>query len=80
MEYIIQNPQQLGSVVQGIRQARSLTQGAIGKRVGIGQSSVSGLEANPAPASLSQVFKLLSALNLELVIRDRAKQAKQSDW
>ena len=80
MEYILQNPQQLGSVVQGIRRARRLTQGAVGKRVGIRQSSVSGLEANPAPASLSQVFKLLSALDLELVIRDRSKSTGKSDW
>ncbi len=74
MEYILQTPAQLGPVVQGVRRSRKLTQAAAGAKVGLRQNAVSGMETNPGPTSLAQIFKLLSALNLELVVRDRKER------
>ena len=80
MEYILQNSRQLGAVLQGLRREKKLTQAKIGAKVGLAQNAVSGLETDPAQASLTRVFKLLSALDLELVVRDRSKRRTSSDW
>ncbi len=80
MEYVLQNPHQLGAVLQGVRRERNLTQAIAGAKVGLAQNAVSGLETDPARASLARAFKLLSALDLELVVRDRRKNRTRSDW
>lgn len=79
IEYVIKTPEQLGAVVAGIRRARRLTQASTGKKVGLAQNAVSQLETDPSPASLQRIFKLLSALELDLVVRERAKRVAQ-DW
>lgn len=80
MEYPLKNPQQLGAVLQGLRRERRLTQAAAGAKVGLAQNAVSILETNPTNASLARVFKLLSALELEIVVRDRRKRSGTSKW
>jgi len=80
MEYPLKNPQQLGAVLQGLRRERRLTQAAAGAKVGLAQNAVSMLETNPTNASLARVFKLLSALELEIVVRDRRKRSETSKW
>jgi HTH-type transcriptional regulator/antitoxin HipB len=79
-EHVIRTPKQLGPIVQSYRKARDQTQVAIGERLGVPQSVISKLELDPSPAAFSRVFKLLAALELELVVRSRARNAPQSDW
>ena len=80
MEYPLKNAQQLGAVLQGLRRERKLTQAAAGAKVGLAQNAVSLLETNPTNASLARVFKLLSALELEIVVRDRRKRTSPTGW
>jgi HTH-type transcriptional regulator/antitoxin HipB len=80
MEYPLKTPQQLGAVLQGLRRERRLTQAAAGAKVGLAQNAVSMLETNPTNASLARVFKLLSALELEIVVRDRRKRTSTTGW
>ena len=79
-DYVIRTPQQLGPVLQGYRKTHGWTQARVGQTVGLPQSEISKLELDPSSASLGRVFKLLAALDLELVIRPRGKNAPPSEW
>lgn len=78
--YPIRTPQQLGTVLQGFRKQRGLTQAQVARAAGLLQSAVSELELDSSTASLNRIFKLLAALDVELVIRQRAKNAQPSEW
>ena len=79
-DYPIQIPQQLGPILRGFRRERKLTQQAVGTRAGVAQNVISQIEAKPGPTSLAQIFKVLGALNLELVVRPRKATDSQSGW
>lgn len=70
-DYPIKTPRQLGAILQGYRQVQKLTQKDVGTKVGLAQNVVSLLEAAPERASFGRICKLLSALDLELVVRTR---------
>jgi HTH-type transcriptional regulator/antitoxin HipB len=78
-DYSIKTTQQLGSVLPGYRKDRKLTQRAVGEKVGFAQNVVSMMESDPGQVSLSRLFKLLSALDLELVVRRKTTVSK-SEW
>ena len=78
--YPIRIPQQLGPILEGFRRERKLTQQAVGIRAGMAQNAISQLEKNPSVASLARIFKVLAALDLELMIQPRKKSGIQSDW
>jgi HTH-type transcriptional regulator/antitoxin HipB len=79
-DFPIKTPEQLGAVLQGYRRDRKLTQQRVGAKVGLAQKAVSKMELAPGRAGLSQVFKLLAALDLELVIRPRGSLSSPSEW
>ena len=79
-DYPIKTPQQLGAILRGYRQEQKLTQQAIGANAGLAQNAISQIESNPGPASLERIFKVLSALDLELVVRSRKATGRQSEW
>ena len=79
-DYPVKTPQQLGAVLQGFRRQRGLTQKETGAKVGLAQKAVSNLELAPERAGLGFIFKLLAALDLELVVRPRGHDAARSDW
>ncbi len=79
-EYPIKTPQQLGAVLQGYRKERGLTQKEVGVRLGIAQNAVSQIESEPGRAGLARVFKLLAALDLEIVVRPRGTPGHRSEW
>jgi HTH-type transcriptional regulator/antitoxin HipB len=78
--YPVKTPGQLGAVLQGYRKARELTQAQAGASVGLAQKEISKLESDPSRSSLLRVFKLLAALNLELVVRERGSAVGHSKW
>lgn len=71
---------QLGQVLRGYREAKGMTQQSVGARVGLAQKAVSKLELAPGTAGLQQIFKLLAALDLELVVRPRGGTPSPSEW
>ncbi len=79
-EFVIRTPRQLGPVLQGYRKGRPLTQADVGRTVGLPQSEISRLELDASGASLGRIFKLLAALDLELVVRPRGRNAALSEW
>ena len=80
VDYSIKTPQQLGAVLEGYRKNRGLTQAAVGSKVGLAQSVVSLLEKSPQRAGLARIFKLLAALELEIVVRPRGTPSSKTEW
>lgn len=85
MDYTARTPEQLGSILKSCRTLRRMTQEVAGSRVGIKQTTVSTIEAYAARARVETLYKLLSALDLELVIRDKRTSSitspdKKAEW
>ena len=80
MEFIVANAAQLGPILQGWRTELGLTQQEVGDLVGLRQSAISSFEKNPSRASIERMFRILSALQLELTLREkRSTQPQQAD-
>lgn len=77
MDYTIATPTQLGKVLAGCRKEQRLTQSGLGARVGLLQKAVSAFESDPSRSSVQRLFRLLSALELELVLRDKRPRSSQ---
>lgn len=81
MEYVARTPQQLGQALKNCRQQRGLTQAAVGSKVGLKQSTVSVIEGHGSNSNIETLYKALSALGLELVLRDKASpDTTQVEW
>jgi HTH-type transcriptional regulator/antitoxin HipB len=85
VDHVARTPAQLGPILKSCRMERGLTQRNTGARVGLKQSTVSQMETRAERSSIESLYKLLSALNLELVIRDKdtgnvASGARTPKW
>jgi HTH-type transcriptional regulator/antitoxin HipB len=70
MDYAIQTPLQLSSHLRSLRKARGLSQAELGQALGVGQTRVARIEGSPTAISVEQLLELLSALGVQLVLRD----------
>ena len=71
MEYRIAIAQQLGGLLTSLRKARRITQKQLGESLGMSQRMVAKLEAYPEKASFERVLHALSALEVDLVLKER---------
>jgi HTH-type transcriptional regulator/antitoxin HipB len=79
LEIKAQTKEQLIKAVQRFRKANSMTQKELSEKSGVPQSSVSKFEANSREPSLSLLFKIISALNLEVTVRRKKSVKSKSD-
>ena len=79
MKYPVHTPRQLGQVLKGQRKSQHLTQAEAARSVGLLPKTVSKLELDPDTATLESLFKLLSALQLELVVRSKSTSSA-GEW
>ncbi len=79
-DYIARTPKQLGAILRGYRRERKLTQQAVGKGSGMLQSDISQIESDPSSTSLSRLYRVIAALDLELVVRPRGATGRKTDW
>ena len=70
----ITSPRGLADALQQARKQQNQTQKTIGALAGTKQSTVSAFETSPEHARIETLFKLLSALNLELVLEPRGQE------
>lgn len=77
MEYTVHTLQQLGQALHSQRNSKRLTQKVAGAPVGLLPKTVSALESSPGRSSVESLFKLLSALELELVLRPKSSKPDQ---
>lgn len=82
MQQVIRTPHQLGQLLQGRRKALGLSQTALGAQAGMSQKRMSALELGPERITLERLLLLLSALGLELVVREKAADSTEitQDW
>ena len=71
MDYLIHTPSQLGQALRARRKSLGANQSDAGDRAGLTQNTVSKLELNPAPSTIESLLRLISALDLELVLRPK---------
>ena len=79
LELKAQNKEQLLKAVQRFRKNSKLTQKELSDKSGVPQSSVSKFEVGAREPNLSLLFKIISALNLEIVIRKKQKVKSKSE-
>jgi HTH-type transcriptional regulator / antitoxin HipB len=81
VEYAARTPQQLGQILKACRKKGQLTQGAVGAKVGVRQGQISSIETHGADITVDTLYRLLSALGLELVLRDKQTLAtRPTEW
>ena len=71
MEYRIAIAQQLGGLLKSMRKEKHLTQQQLGERLGMSQRMVAKLESCPEKASFERVHQALSALEMDLILKQR---------
>jgi HTH-type transcriptional regulator/antitoxin HipB len=80
---ILHSTQELAEYMRDRRKRQKLSQAEVGDRVGVKQATISSFENNPEGTKLETLFKLMSALDLELQVipKDKAfNQGWQEEW
>jgi len=72
---LIHNPKELALFVKEYRKKQKLTQGAAGYSVGIKQATVSAFENKPESTKIETLFRILSAVGVELHVNGKDKES-----
>jgi HTH-type transcriptional regulator/antitoxin HipB len=84
MDYVARTPAQLGQILRSCRKQRALSQQQVAAKIGMKQPTISAVENGSGGTSLESVYRLLSALGLELVVRDptttSSTRASEREW
>ena len=75
---ILRSPKQIGNAIRRRRRSLNLNQTDLGQKTHLRQATISGLESGSAGTSLRTLFDVLTALDLELVVRERTKASATS--
>ena len=78
MDYSINFADQLANHLKAFRQSRGLTQAELALRLGVTQSRIADIETNPGKVSLDNLLKVLTALDIRLVLSDATKEAEKA--
>ena len=73
MDQIARTQKQIGAILRRARKQAGLSQSDLGQQVHLRQGTVSRLETGEPAVELKTLMAVLSALDLELVIRPRSK-------
>ena len=76
-DQIARTPKQVGEAVRRRRRSQGLKQKDLGDKTNLRQATISGLEAGEPGTQLRTLFDVLTALNMELVIRPRTKASNE---
>jgi len=80
MDTALHSPRALGRALRDTRRGQGLNQGQAAELAGIAQPTVSRIERGEGDVSLSTLLRLMAALQLEFVLRDRAASDPGSPW
>lgn len=81
MKQIVHSPEALGHFLQRARKLKKLTQSAAGVKVMLDQTTMSSIEQGAKGTRLETLFRLLAALDLEMVIQDKKNDSdKKVEW
>lgn len=81
MKYPVRTTQQLAMILQGCRKQAGITQKQAASKVGMLPKTISSFETDPDNSSIASLFKLLSALDLEMVLQSKQPgQISGDEW
>jgi HTH-type transcriptional regulator / antitoxin HipB len=69
MDFPVNTSTQLKAVLRSLRRSRSMTQAALGTRLGVNQKRVARIERAPGVTSFDQIARLVSVLGGRIVIQ-----------
>ena len=78
MIHKISSPENLGQALRAERKQKGQSQKAVGHSVGMEQHTISKIEKGNPGTELNTLFRLLAALDLELIIQPRQKPSIES--
>jgi len=73
MDIIARSPKQIADAIRRIRQSRNLSQVDVARLANLRQPTVSKFESGSPETQLKTLSEILTALDLELVVRPRSK-------
>lgn len=79
----ISTTMQLAQTLRGYRKKAGLSQTEAGSAVGLQQKTISALERSPGGSKIENLFRLLAALDLEIVIQRKPSPdsiADHGEW
>lgn len=76
----ITSPEQLAIFLKDVRKTKKLPQELLAEKVGLRQETISKFENSPAKTQIDTLFKILSAMNMELHLEARGEKTLQQDW
>ncbi len=71
MGQLVYSPKSLGNVIRRVRKAKKLSQSQTGSPFKLEQSTLSHIEQGVPGTRIETVFRVLAALDLEIVIRSK---------
>ena len=71
MEHLIYSPKALGEMIKRQRKLKQLNQAKAGSAFKLDQTTVSNIERGVNGTRIETIFRLLAALELEMVIRPK---------
>jgi HTH-type transcriptional regulator / antitoxin HipB len=74
MDYPIHFANQLKQHLRSLRQATGLTQARLGQLLGLPQPRIAELEANPGAARVDFLFRVLAALDTQMLLRNKVSR------
>lgn len=82
MDQLISSPKLLGNAIKQQRKAKKLNQKEAGRTFKIEQSTISNIERGVSGTRIGTLFRLLAALDLEMVIRPKKTNSDNTttDW
>jgi HTH-type transcriptional regulator/antitoxin HipB len=78
MDQIVFSPKSLGSALKRQRRLKKLSQNEAGAPFKLDQTTVSSLEQGAPGTRLETLFRMLAALNLEMIIRPKKNTSDEN--
>jgi len=73
MEQIVRTSKQLGAAIRRHRRSAGLSQAQLGAKTNLRQATISALERGEPGTELRTVIDVITALGIEMVVRDRSQ-------
>lgn len=77
---LIRSPKELALMIANQRKKLKLSQTEVSQLVGLKQKTISALENRPESIQLETLFRILSALNLDMKLANKNAEAANTQW
>lgn len=77
---LIRSPKELAMMMTSHRKKLKLSQGKVGDLVGLKQQTISEFEIKPDNTQLETLFRIMSALNLDITVSPKDDPLTQTEW